>query len=346
MHARLGWRVSRLRIRVAVALTLLAAGLGPPGCRRAAPTGHASSDGQATVRIGYFANLAHAQAVLGVASGDMSRAVAPAALSTTIFNAGPSLIEALFAEEIDVGYVGPTPVLNAHARSKGQGIRVIAGASANGVAIVARKGSGIERLSDLRGRLIATPQLGNTQDASARHYLIRELGQPDADNAIAVPNAEQLAMMQRGRIDAAWSPEPWASRLILEAGGVLLAEEKDLWPGGEFVLALVVCTPRFLSDHPDQVRKILQVHRKWTLRLAEAPQALGADIAGAIKGLTGKSISAPVISQALQRTRFTVDPLEPSLRTFAAWAFELNFVRDPPDLAGLVDTAILRSLPE
>src|SRR5436305_14035462 len=141
------------------------------------------------VRIGYFANLSHAQAVLGVSSGEFERAIAPAKLKTKVFNAGPSLIEALFAGEIDVGYVGPGPALSAHVKSRGEGIRLIAGAAANGVVIVARKDSGIEKLEDLKGNRLATPHYGNTQDLAARHYLTAVLHQEQLDNVIPVANA-------------------------------------------------------------------------------------------------------------------------------------------------------------
>jgi len=143
----------------------------------------------AVIRVGYFANLTHAQAVLAVHSGELGRAVAPAVLQTRIFNAGPSLIEALFAGEIDLGYVGPGPAMAAHGQSRGRGVRVVAGAVMNGALIVARKGSGITRLAELRGRRLATPQLGNTQDIAARTYLTQVLKQPDASNVVPIPNA-------------------------------------------------------------------------------------------------------------------------------------------------------------
>jgi NitT/TauT family transport system substrate-binding protein len=141
------------------------------GCDKEKQNAGASGGAGPEVRLGYFANVTHAQAVLGVANGDFQRAIAPAKLSPKVFNAGPSLIEALFAGEIDIGYVGPGPAINAHAKSRGTGIRVIAGAAANGVLIVARKDSGIDSLSQLVGKKIATPQIGNTQDISAKHYL-------------------------------------------------------------------------------------------------------------------------------------------------------------------------------
>ncbi len=293
------------------------------------------------VRLGYFANVTHAQAVLGAASGDFAKAVAPAPLETKTFNAGPSLIEALFAGEIDIGYVGPSPAINAHAQSKGEGLRIVAGAAANGVVIVAREGAGITTLADLKGKRIATPQMGNTQDVSARHYLVKTLGQADASNVLPVPNAEQAAMMARGQIDAAWAVEPWGARLEGEAGAKVIGEEKDLWPNAEFTLTVVVVSPKFLKERPEAVESLLRAHSTWTARLAADPQAQAAPMADALKTLTGKSLSQDIIARALSRVKFTDEPLEESLKTFAQWAFDLGFTRHPPRLRGLVDRALL-----
>ncbi len=135
-------------------------------------------------------------------SGELATAVAPATLTPRQFNAGPALVEALFAKQIDIGYVGPGPAINAYVRSHGQGVRVISGAAANGVVIVARPGSGINSMKDLAGKKIATPQQANTQDIAARHYLTAELKQTDLSNVLPIPNADQAAMMSRGDIDA------------------------------------------------------------------------------------------------------------------------------------------------
>src|SRR4051812_10511227 len=160
---------------------------GLAGCERPSTTSGSGPSGDvAELRLGYFANVTHAQAVLGASSGEFAVAVTPTKFSTKVFNAGPSLIEALFAGEIDIGYVGPGPALSAHLKSHGEGIRVISGAAANGVLIVARKDSGITALADLKGKRIATPQQGNTQDIAARHYVVSELKQPDASSVIPV----------------------------------------------------------------------------------------------------------------------------------------------------------------
>ncbi|MBI5863492.1 MAG: ABC transporter substrate-binding protein [Planctomycetes bacterium] len=337
-------------MRVTFLFLLAAITIAFAGCER--PTQPAATGGPAApaslpeLRLGYFANLTHAQAVLGAASGDFEKAVAPAKLTTRIFNAGPSLIEALFAGELDIGYVGPGPAINACEKSHGTGVRIIAGAAANGVGVVARRDAGIKTLQDLRGKRIATPQLGNTQDISARHYLTSQLGEKNISNVLPIPNAEQLALLQRGEIDAAWAPEPWASRLILEAGGVLVAEEKDLWEGGRFTLALIVASPEFLAKHPDTIRRVLEVHKKWTKRLRTEPKACVSPLSEALNELTGKKIPAEAFSQAVARTEFTNEPLEATLNKFAEWSYDLGFSKSRPDLTGLVDTSVLRSIPD
>jgi NitT/TauT family transport system substrate-binding protein len=322
------------------------------GCDRArgnlaadsASASPAATSAPAEVRIGYFANLAHAQAVLGVSSGDYAAAVAPAKLTPKIFNAGPALIEALFAGEIDLGYVGPGPALSAYVRSRGEGIRIIAGAAADGVAIVARRGSGITRLEDLSGKRLATPQYGNTQDISARHYLRDVLKQENPGSIIAVPSAEQSAMMARGQIDAAWAPEPWAARLIEDTGANLIAEEKDLWPEHEFSLTVVVTTPEFLAAHPDILRKLLRRHRALTTALQRDPQAQVQPLNEALAALSGKALPRAVLSAALMRVKFTDDPLTETLRTMGQWSYDLAFIQRPPKIDRLVDRSILDAL--
>jgi len=303
-----------------------------------------STSANQEVRIGYFANVTHAQAVLGVSGGSFEKAIAPAKLSTKVFNAGPSLIEALFAGEIDIGYVGPGPALNAHAKGRGEKIRVIAGSAANGVLIVARKDSGINSLADLVGKRVATPQMGNTQDISAKHYLMKELKQKDLNNVLPIANTEQATLMARKEIDAAWAPEPWGSRLIVEGHAKLLAEEKDLWPNKKFSLTLVVTTPEFLARHPDLVEKVLAVHVRMTRWLNAAPQNWATPLDQALKQLTGKALPAGVVSSSLSYVQFTEEPLDETLSIMNQWAYDLKLNSNPNVGPGLVDTSILRKV--
>jgi len=335
-------KMSRFSV-LTVAILALGAGCDDKGSS-AGGGGGAASAPPAEVRIGYFANLTHAQGVLGVASGEFQQAVQPAKVTTKVFNAGPSLVEALFAGEIDIGYVGPGPALAAHDKSRGQGVRIVAGAAANGVLIVARKDSGIESLKDLAGKRVATPQHGNTQDIAARFYLTKQLGQKDHNNVVPVANAEQAAMMTRQQIDAAWAPEPWGSFLVSQAGAKVIAEEKDLWPQKEFSITVVITTPEFLRKHPDVVEKVLGVHRSWTKRLNEAPEKHVPQLKSALFDLTKKALPEGVVESALKHTKFTDEPLPHTFDVMADWSYQLGFSRQKTDVKGLIDTTLLRKL--
>jgi NitT/TauT family transport system substrate-binding protein len=221
---------------------------------------------------------------------------------------------------------------------------VIAGAAANGVLIVARKDSGISTLADLKGKKIATPQQGNTQDIAARHYLSKDLAQADTSNVVPINNAEQAAMMQRGEIDAAWAPEPWGSRLLVEADAKLVAEEKDLWPNKRFVLTVIITTPEFLAKHPDVVRQILGVHVDWTNKLQKDPQAYATQLGDALFALSGKKLPPGVLVDSLKNVQFTTDALPETFSTMGQWSFDLGFARQPPKLDRLIDISLLNQV--
>jgi len=296
------------------------------------------------LKIGYFPNVTHAQAVLGLGQGDFTNAFPAVEIIPRQFNAGPELITALNAGEVDIAYVGPGPAINSFMKSRGKSIRVIAGAAANGVVIVARKGAGITSLADLAGKNLATPQLGNTQDISAKHYL-RDVLHVSTDNVQVTPNAQLLAGFDRGRLDAAWVPEPWGSRLLATGNVTLIGEEKDLWPQQRFVLTVVVTTPSFLQDHPDVVEKFLAVHEQLTQQLQNRPAEQSAKaLADSLASLTGEKIPPAIVRQALGRTQFTDDPLPATFTAMAQWSYQLQFIDTKPNLDGLFATDVLRKI--
>jgi len=308
-------------------------------------TDSACGDTPAEVRLGYFPNLTHAQAVLGVASGDFQNALgAETQLTTKKFNAGPELIAALRGGDIDIAYVGPGPALTEWAQTGGREIRVVAGAAADGVVIVAGPKSGIKTLADLAGKKIATPQHNNTQDISARHYVTAVLNQDDDRNVVAIANAEQSGRMLAGDIDAAWVPEPWGSRLVAEAQGTIIGEEKDLWPDHQFTLTVIIVRQKFLEQYPDVVQKILAVNHDWTHKLATHPQDYVQQLNDALFDLTHARMSNAVISQAMSHVKFTDDPIEGTFPIMAQWMLDLGVVKRPINVDGLVDTSILRKL--
>lgn len=327
-------RIRNCAIGLVSLAILVAIGCDQGGTTKVDSANPGKSSAPTEVRLGYFANITHAQGVLGVSSGEFERAIAPAKLTTRVFNAGPALVEALLAGEIDIAYIGPGPAITAHQRTRGEGIHIISGAAANGVVIVARKDAPISSLDDLVGKRIATPQLGNTQDISARHFL-KSKGVTDLSTILPIANAEQSAMMARGEIDAAWVPEPWGARLIAE-GGRLIAEEKDLWPTKRFNLTVVIASQKFLKEHPETAAKLLAVHESWTQRLQANPQSHSAALGDAIFALTTKRLPAEVISQALSRVEFTNDPMPETLQKMAEWSAELGFSKGSTSIEGLI----------
>jgi NitT/TauT family transport system substrate-binding protein len=326
-------------VRVAAALFLL----GGWACNRAPDT--ASS----VIRVGYFANLTHAQALAGLAGGDFARALGRrATIEPTAFNAGPSVVEAIFAKQIDLAYIGPNPAINGFVQSHGEALRIVAGATSAGAAFVVRAGAGIAGPADLTGKRIATPQLGNTQDVALRAYLAsqrlqtREKG--GTVEVIPTPNAQIIDFIKQGQIDGAWVPEPWASRLVVEAGCTVLVDERDLWPGGDFVTAHVVVSKTYLDAHRDVVKAWIDAHVAVTQRLLADPVAAQSLLNREIERLTGKAIALEVLTRAWSSMRPTWDPIAPSLFACATAAQAAGFLDRDASLAGIYDLSLLNEV--
>jgi len=297
------------------------------------------------VRMGYFANITHATALIGVAGGAFQKALGDTKLQTTVFNAGPSVVEAFLARQLDCSFIGPVPAINGYVKAGGA-FRIVCGVAANGVLIVAHPQAGITRLEDLAGKRIATPQYGNTQDISARVYLTQTLKQtlgekPGQTRVIPLANAEQLEVFRRHDIDASWVPEPWASRMVHEAGGVAVAEEKALWPQGRFVVTVFVVSAEFLTQHPAEVEALVGSIREITAWINASRPAAAALVNAQLAAIAGKPLAPEVLADAFGRVEFTTDPLRPTVETFARWSFESGTLKEQPDLTNLFDTRIL-----
>jgi NitT/TauT family transport system substrate-binding protein len=309
-----------------------------------------AQDSPVVVRAGHFPNLTHSQGVIGQATGWFDKALTPEArVEWKIFNAGPSAIEALFAGAIDLTYIGPNPAINGYVRSQGEALRIVAGATSGGAALVVRADSGIQKPEDFRGKKIASPQLGNTQDVALRGWLkAHQLGLRERGGdvqVIPVANPDQLTLFLKKEIDGAWAPEPWASRLIREAGGRLFLDERDLWPNGQFVTTHLIVSTRFLRERPGLLKKWIKAHVELTEwineNLPEAKRLLNQEI----KRETGKALPAQVLDDSFSRLQVTYDPIRSSLMTSARWAFEAGFLgREPPDLSGIYDLSILNEV--
>jgi NitT/TauT family transport system substrate-binding protein len=303
-----------------------------------------------TVRAGYFPNVTHSQALVGRALGRFGQTLGSGAhIEWKVFNAGPSVIEALFAGALDLAYVGPNPAIAGYVRSKGEALRVIAGATSGGAALVVRPAAGILKPEDFHGKKVATPQLGNTQDVALRAWLqahslkTREKG----GDVLVIPiaNPDQLTLFVKGEIDAAWAPEPWASRLILEANARLFVDERDLWPNRQFVTAHLIVRTSFLREHPDLVKNWLRAHVELTQWINAKPAEARQVINQQIQKDTGKALPLNVLDESFSRLQATNDPIRTSLLTSAQRAYDAGFLgRERPDLAGLYDLALLNEV--
>lgn len=309
-----------------------------------------SLSAQVTVRVGAFPNITHPQAMVGKANGWFNKALgANAKIEWKSFNAGPAAIEALFAEAIDIAYVGPNPAINGYVRSNGEALRIIAGATSGGAALVVRGDAGINTAQDFRGKRIASPQQGNTQDIALRAWL-KANGLKTRDKGgdveiMPVANADQLTLFLKKELDAAWAPEPWASRLVHEASGRIFLDERSLWPNGQFLTTELVVSTKFLQAHPDIVKQWLKAHVDLTVWIdghsTEAKKLLNQQI----QAETGKALSAAVLDDAYGRMQVTYDPLRGPLQHAAQLAFDAGFLgRQMPDLSRLYDLTLLNQV--
>jgi NitT/TauT family transport system substrate-binding protein len=302
-----------------------------------------------TLRIGYYPNINHAQAVIGFGNGDFQKALGNnIKVQTFIFNAGPSAIEALLAKKIDVTYVGSNPPVNGYVVSDGKDLKIIAGAASGGASFVVRNDAGINSPKDFAGKKFASPQLGNTQDIALRSYLQKN-GFKTTDqggNVAVVPiaNPDIVTLFLKKELDGAWVPEPWATRLVKEANGRIFLDERSIWPGGKFVTANIAASTDYLKNNPDIISKLLAAHVNETVWINnhkdDAIKAFNVEL----KKLTGKAIPEDELKQAISRIDFTYDPLKLSLFQSANNAYDLGFLakgKPHPDLSGIFDLTLL-----
>ena len=301
------------------------------------------------LRIGYFPNINHAQAVIGVGNGDFQNTLGGIKIESQVFNAGPAAIEALFANRIDVAYVGPNPAINGYLKSDGQGLKIIAGVSSGGAVFVVRNDSGITNVHDFAGKKFASPQLGNTQDVALRSYLLKN-GYKTSENGgnvtiLPATTADIVTMMSKKDIDGAWVPEPWGTILVKQANGKVFLDERDLWPNGKFTTALLVARTDYLQSHPDVIQKLLEAHVKETTWINNNKDESIKDFNIQLQKLTGKTIPNDVISEAFSRMEITYDPVKSSVSKSADDAFNLGFLGSKkPDLSNIFDLSILNKV--
>ncbi len=316
------------------------------GCASAA--GSTPDEEVTELRLGYFANVTHAPALVGLEEDLFADALGDIALETSVFNAGPAAIEALTAGAIDATYIGPNPAINTFIQSGGQSARIVAGAATGGAALVVA--DGIDSPDDLAGTTLATPQLGNTQDVALRVWLDDQGYKTDTAgggdvSVTPTDNAQTLTLFQQGEVDGAWLPEPWVSRLVVDEGANVLVDEADLWDNGEFPTTVLLVRAEFLEQHPDVVEQLLEGHLAAVNWIAENPGEAPGVINGAIEAETGKPLSDAVIERALEHVTFSADPHADTFETLVENGLKAGTQKEG-SIEGLFDLRLLNGLLE
>lgn len=285
-----------------------------------------------TLRVGYFPNITHAQGVIGSHSTREQRGWFEQRLGPEVtiqwyaFNAGPSAMEAIFAGSIDLTYVGPNPALNAYIRSEGDEIRVLAGSALGGAALVVPGDGRITQASQFKGRRVATPQLGNTQDVAARAWLKQQGFKVilTGGDVLVLPtaNPEQLSLFQQGKLDAVWTVEPWVSRLELEAKGRVFLEQPDA------VTTVLVSSVKFLKAHPALVAKFTAAHQELTAWLNAHPDEARAQVRAGLSAEMKREMSAAIVASAWRRLKFSDQVTQKQFEALVTQAQGVGFLRN------------------
>lgn len=317
------------------------------GTTAAGATTAAASGEKVTLRLGYFPNVTHAPAIVGFEQGHFAKALGEnVTLKPSTFNAGPEAVEALNAEALDATFIGPNPAINLWARSKGTAIKIVAGTTSGGAFLITKPE--ITSAADLKGKKVASPQLGGTQDVDLRSWLLKaglKTDKAGGGDVAVIPqaNADTLNAFKTGDIDGAWVPEPWATRLVSEGGGKVLVDEKTLWPEGTFVTTHLIVSQKFLKDHPATIENLIKGLSASIDAIAADPAAAQKSTNAGIEKATGKPLADKVIQGSWGNLQFTLDPIASSLKTSAEDAQAVGLL-DPVDLKGIYDLSILNKV--
>ena len=328
--------------------TLAACGSDSGSSPSSATTGSTKASSEpVTLRLGYFPNVTHAPALVGIQGGIFKKNFAKnVTLKPSSFNAGGDVITAMFADQLDASFIGPGPSISGFQKSNGDALRIVSGATSGGAYLVVK--SDIKNAADLKGKTIATPQLGNTQDVALRAWLKSKGLETDTSGGgdvsiLPQDNSLTLTTFQSGDIDGAWVPEPWATRMIKEGNGKILVDEKDLWPDGRYVTANVIVSTSFLNDHPDVVKQLIEGEIASINFIKTNPAKAQQYASQAIEAATGKPIAPALVSSSFKNQLFTVDPIPASLVKDAKNALSVGLIQSA-DVKGIYDLKILNEV--
>ena len=362
-HAFVRPNAGRIRRSAAAALAGLTAVALLSACRYGSKAADSGSGGSAdtaaatgasgaklsspTVKIGYFANLTHGTPLVGLQEGILQKELGATQIKTQVFNAGPAEIEALNAGSIDIGWIGPSPAINGYTKSDGKSLKIIGGSASGGVKLVVNPEK-ISSLDDLRGKKIATPQLGNTQDVALLNYLAGKGFKVDAASGagdvsvVRTDNKVTPDAYRQGSVDGAWVPEPTASKLVTLGAKVLL-NEKDVWPDKKFVITNLIVSQKFLKEHPDVVEAVLRGSVNTNAFIKANPDKAKADANEAIRKEAGNALEPAVLDPAWADIDFLDDPLAGTLQAEADHAVTAGLLKKP-NLNGIYDLTLLNKV--
>ncbi|UGQ13768.1 ABC transporter substrate-binding protein [Yinghuangia sp. ASG 101] len=316
----------------------------PPAAQASGGSGGGTSASE--LRLGFFANVTHATPLVGLKEGFYAKELGATKITTTVYNAGPSAIEALKAGSIDATYIGPNPSISGFTSTNGELLRVVAGATSGGASLVVKPG--INSAADLKGKKIATPQLANTQDVAARAWLASQGLKTDIKGGgdvsiVPTENALTLNLFKSGELDGAWLPEPWATRLVQEAGAKVLLDERTLWPEGKFVTTNLIVRKDFLEKHPDTIEALLKGQVATTDWINANPDKAKVDVNDQLTAFTQKGLPPAVVDGAWQNLEITNDPVASSLLKSKDDAVAAGVTKDA-DINGIYDLTILNKV--
>lgn len=289
---------------------------------------------ETTLHVGYFPNVTHTQALVMKADKSLEEALGDKAkVEWVSFNAGPAEVEALFAGDIDMGYIGPVPAINANVKSKGD-VRIIAGATQAGAILVKRQGAAISSVGDLDGKKVAVPQFGNTQHLCLLNLLsengLKPLSEGGTVDVVAVANADVANMMDQGNIDAAFVPEPWGATLLSKGAQMVLSED-EVYLDGNYSVAVVVVREEFRKEHPDVVKTFLEQHENATLYINENQEEAREKVNEEIYQATQKKLEDSILEEAFLRIRADFGINRESIEGFADIGLEQGFINGMPE---------------
>jgi len=289
----------------------------------------AKTSDQNKIRVAFFPNISHAVPIVGIENGEFAKELGDIPIQTVIVDSGPQAIEALFANSVDIAYVGPSPVINGYVKS-GQGIKIISGAASNGASLIIQQDSEISEISDLAGKKIAAPSIGNTQDVSLRHYLSEyDLRPAERGGSVIVyniANSETFTLFAKGDIDVAWVPEPTATILVEQLGGKRLFNEEELWPNKQFPSVLLIGRTDFIEKHPDWIKSWMEANQNTINWINQNPEKTEAVFIDFYKKHTGKVLPENIVHGSFSHITFTSNPDPESIKIFAERAHNLGYL--------------------